>query len=102
MAAAALVMLPGSSSGSKISEPVAHRGPAAKPRPAVDNHGFPRTLSFNKCGDPKDLARRDMLVGYAYCDIATLRRLNPKGVFLVQPGLFPTESTTTAGTITVA
>ena len=33
-----------------------------------------------------------MLVGYAYCDISTLRRLNPKGIFLVQPGLYPDGS----------
>ena len=65
--------------------------PAAKPPSALlaDPHGFPRTLSLYTCSDTEDLARRDMIVGYAYCDIDTLRRLNPNGVFLLVPGLFP-------------
>ena len=40
-----------------------------------------------------------MVVAYAYCDIKALRRLNPSGVFLLQPGLFPdgTDHTGKAG-----
>ena len=33
--------------------------------------------------------RRDMVVGPPYCDVAAMRRLNPKGVFLLFPSLFP-------------
>jgi len=58
--------------------------------PKVDGHGFPRTLSFWKCGNDPAIAKRDMSVGYAACpDPAVLRRLNPKGIFLLTPGLFP-------------
>ncbi|HEY7421581.1 MAG TPA: putative glycoside hydrolase [Gaiellaceae bacterium] len=55
----------------------------------VDRRPYPRTLSFAKCGYDAELAKRDMVVGAAYCDIAKLRKLDPNGIFLVQPGLFP-------------
>jgi putative glycosyl hydrolase-like family 15 (GHL15) protein len=61
-------------------------GPS-KPAPSGDQHAFPRTLSFLKCSPAE--ARYDMIVGYAYCSISEVRKLNPKGIFLLQPGLSP-------------
>jgi Hypothetical glycosyl hydrolase family 15 len=70
---------------------------AAEPRTALsvspartDQRGFPRTLAFAKCSNVRDIARRDMIVGPAYCPISELRKRNPTGIFLLQPGLFPT------------
>jgi hypothetical protein len=66
--------------------------PAAKSAAAAvaDRHAFPRTLSFWKCGPEDDFRRRDAIVSYAFCNnIGALRRLNPRGIFLLTPGLFP-------------
>ena len=54
-------------------------------------HGFPRTyLVYSGWTDPDVLARYDMLVGFASnWDVAALRRRNPNGIFLLQPGLNP-------------
>ena len=54
---------------------------------AADNHGFPRTFHVWSCNDAEKLAKFDMAVGFAYCDIARMRALNPNGIFLMQPGL---------------
>jgi hypothetical protein len=32
-----------------------------------------------------------MVVGYAFCNTKLLRRLNPKGIFLLTPGLYPSD-----------
>jgi hypothetical protein len=58
---------------------------------AVDAHGYPRTyLVYSGWTDPNVLARYDMLVGFASnWNVAALRRLNPDGIFLLQPGLNP-------------
>ena len=68
---------------------VAAVGAAAFPSgaAAVDNHGFPRTFHVWSCNDAEKLAKFDMAVGFAYCDIARMRSLNPNGIFLMQPGL---------------
>ena len=66
------------------------RPTAVSANPRAAQHGFPRTLSVNKCVD--GVARRDMIVSYAYCDPRVIRRVNPKGIFLLQPGLFPDGS----------
>jgi Hypothetical glycosyl hydrolase family 15 len=55
----------------------------------LDRRAFPRTLAFWKCDDA--IARRDMVVSYAFCPIGRLRRLNPRGIFLLTPGLFPAD-----------
>lgn len=70
--------------GSGTGNAAAGRSPAR-----ADTHGYPRTLSFAKCGYENDVARRDMVVGGAYCNIEKLRKLNPRGIFLLQPGLYP-------------
>jgi hypothetical protein len=64
------------------------RGPAAPP--AIDTVGFPRTYHiYGSEGAPGSLARYDMVVGYAYWNIRALRARNPKGIFLLSPGLHP-------------
>ncbi len=63
----------------------------------ADNHGFPRTLSFWKCINPQSLARYDMLVGFGYCPIGEMKRGNPNGVFLLTPGLFPSNGADNGG-----
>ena len=55
----------------------------------VDQHAFPRTFSFWKCSPENDVARRDMIAGPPNCNVNLMRRLNPKGVFLLFPSLFP-------------
>ena len=56
----------------------------------VGTRGFPRTLAVYGCKDASDLGRRDVVVSYAYCDVKSLKRRNPGGLFLLVPGLFPT------------
>jgi len=82
---AALSVLVGVTSGT--SAPKRDTQPAQAGR--IDQHAFPRTFSFWKCSPENDVARRDMIIGPPYCNVAEMRRLNPKGVFLVFPGLFP-------------
>jgi Hypothetical glycosyl hydrolase family 15 len=56
----------------------------------ADRHAFPRTYHiYGAWVQPERLARYDMLVGYANYDLRYLRRRNPKGIFLLQPGLRP-------------
>jgi hypothetical protein len=54
-----------------------------------DRHRFPRTYHLWSCNDPRSLARYDMVVGYASCDLATMRARNQRGIFLLNPGLRP-------------
>jgi hypothetical protein len=79
-------MLVGATSGSSAPGRSAEAQQATS---RVDQHAYPRTFSFWKCSPANDVARRDMIIGPAYCDVAQMRRLNPKGLFLVFPGLFP-------------
>jgi hypothetical protein len=69
-------------------------GNSAKPS-GLDQRAFPRTLSFWKC-DP-DAARRDMVVSYAFCPIGALRRIGPNDIFLLTPGLFPSNGAKNGG-----
>lgn len=51
---------------------------------------YPRT--YHIWGNDRDLgalARYDMVVGYAFWNIRALRARNPKGIFLLTPGLRP-------------
>jgi hypothetical protein len=67
-------------------------GAQARPQaPVPDLHDYPRTyLVYSGWTDPKVLGRYDMLVGFASnWDVAALRRINPNGIFLLQPGLNP-------------
>ena len=57
--------------------------------PRTDQRAFPRTLSFWKCGPENEVARRDLIVGYAFCQVDYLRRRNPNGIFLLTPGFDP-------------
>lgn len=86
LAVSVLSVLVGVTSGSGASKRATMSAQAAR----VDRHAFPRTFSFWKCTPENDVARRDMIIGPAYCDVAEMRRLNPKGVFLLFPDLFPT------------
>jgi hypothetical protein len=88
LAAAAFVALlagapsgatPGAVPGDRVRGTLAHHAARA------ENHGFPRTLSFGKCGDPGVLARYDMFVGFSYCHIADVKQRNPTGLFLLMP-----------------
>jgi len=81
----ALGLLVGVAPGAGSSEPTIRSANRAR----VDQHEFPRTFSFWKCTPKTDVARRDMIAGPPYCNIALMRRLNPKGIFLVFPSLFP-------------
>lgn len=81
-----------------------HAGPVADsatttPRSArpSDKHGFPRTVSFWKSSNPEELARYDMIIGFGYTPIADIRRRNPKGIFLLTPGLFPSNGADNGG-----
>lgn len=85
-AVAAIALLVGAASG---SAPAGSTAELAAKASRADKRAFPRTLSFWKCGPSSQVARRDIIVGHAFCDIDTLRRLNPKGIFLLTPGLFP-------------
>jgi hypothetical protein len=69
-------------------EPAAVRAPAP---PATDPRGFPRTFSYQQCGGRNDswIERNDLVIGYAYCNIAKLRKRDPKAIFLLQPGVYP-------------
>jgi hypothetical protein len=60
---------------------------------AVDTRPFPRTYHvYSGWTDPNVLGRYDMVVGFANWDIAKVRKVNPGGIFLLQPGLAPTSS----------
>ena len=88
VAVVAGLLFAGASQSPARSNPLSAASTTSAPSLA-DSHGFPRTLSMYTCSETNDLARRDVIVGYAYCDIGKLRRLNPNGVFLLVPGLFP-------------
>jgi Hypothetical glycosyl hydrolase family 15 len=61
-------------------------------RTARKAHGFPRTYHvFGGGHDLSALARYDVVVGYAYWDLRTLRARNPNGIFLLNAGLQPTS-----------
>jgi hypothetical protein len=62
---------------------------AAKPPvPAsVDLHPYPRTFHLYGSSPLEELARYDMFVGTSSVKIGTLRALNPRGIFLLQPGI---------------
>jgi hypothetical protein len=65
---------------------------AAAPRAgaAADTRGFPRTYHvYSGWSNVKQLARYDMLVGFANWNLDRLRARNPRGIFLLQPGLRP-------------
>jgi hypothetical protein len=89
---AALAFIAGGAIGAHDSgpakDPPAKKPPAKKP-PAADPRGYPRLLSLQSCSNDRFIARHDMVVGYGYCDIRKLRALDPKAIFLVQPGLYP-------------
>jgi hypothetical protein len=75
-----LFLLPGAAGSAGVA---AARGPQ-------DPHGFPRTYHiYGGWTQPARLAQYDMLVGYANYDVRYLRRRNPRGIFLLQPGLRP-------------
>ena len=86
LAMAAIVVLVGVASG---SAPPKRAESARAPAPRTDQRAFPRTLSFWKCGPENEVARRDMIVGYAFCQLEYLRKRNPKGIFLLTPGFDP-------------
>ena len=76
----------------KVAAAGTYSGDAA-PRPASDRNGYPRTYHiWGSGGDWRSLARYDLVVGYAFWDVAALRRANPKGIFLLNPGLQPGNS----------
>lgn len=59
-------------------------------RAAVRQEARAFPLTYHLWGTDRDirrLARYDLVVGYAYWDIRSLKRLNPTGVFLLTPGL---------------
>ena len=90
----ALAALAGIASDSSHSEPVSGHVTTAATRsaPPADKHGFPRTASYGKSSDPEALARFDMFIGFGYAPIADIRRRNPKGIFLLLPGLDPNSA----------
>jgi hypothetical protein len=54
--------------------------------------GFPRTYHvYGGWTQAEALAKYDMVVGYANYDLGFLRSQNPNGIFLLQPGLTPTD-----------
>jgi hypothetical protein len=80
LAAMGLALARGSASDSAI-------GAAGTGR---DTHPFPRTYHiYGGWMEPDSFAKYDMLVGYANYDIRYLRKRNPRGIFLLQPGLTP-------------
>ena len=56
-------------------------------QPGPDPHGYPRTYHLYGGGPVDELARYDFVVGYSWFPIAGMRARNPKGIFLLQPGL---------------
>jgi putative glycosyl hydrolase-like family 15 (GHL15) protein len=86
-AVAVIAGLVGPASGSGDSRPAVETAKG----PRADQRAFPRTLSFWKCSPEDEIARRDVIIGYGFCNVGTLRRLNPKGIFLLTPGLFPSN-----------
>jgi hypothetical protein len=91
-AVAVLVVLVSVARGSAASERV-----ESARAPRTDQRAFPRTLSFWKCGPEDEVARRDMIVGYAFCQLEYLRTRNPKGIFLLTPGFDPAAGGPHAG-----
>jgi hypothetical protein len=64
--------------------------PSVRDAGPQDPRAFPRTYHvYGGWVQPERLAKYDMLVGYANYDIHYLRRRNPNGIFLLQPGLRP-------------
>ena len=92
-----LALLSGAPSGATPAAHLGDRASEVRQAARADNHGFPRTLSFWKCINPQSLARYDMLVGFGYCPIGELKRGNPNGVFLLTPGLFPSNGADNGG-----
>lgn len=76
-----------------VQEALPNRAEAAKrPPTAIDTHVFPRTYHlWGNEGPPGSLARYDLIVGYAYWNVRALRSRNPRGVFLLNVGLQPTN-----------
>jgi hypothetical protein len=73
------------------SEDEAEERPSAAAGTAADPRGFPRTYHiYSAWQGAETLGRYDMLVGFASnWDVEALRRENPNGIFLLQPGLNP-------------
>lgn len=90
LAAALAFAVVGRSTPETANEAAARLGvQGAGQQRATDSHGFPRTLSNQQCGNLDWVARNDMVIGYAYCNIAKLRKLDPKAIFLLNPGVYP-------------
>jgi hypothetical protein len=82
----ALVVLAAAIAAATLTIPGATKN---SPQVVVDPRGFPRLFSLGRCGHEAEVSRNDLVVGYAYCDIAKLRKLNPHGIYLLNPGVYP-------------
>ena len=68
----------------------ARTGADRSPTVTAGGIAFPRTYHiFGTDRNLGALARYDMVVGYAYWNIRALRKRNPRGIFLLNPGLQP-------------
>jgi Hypothetical glycosyl hydrolase family 15 len=102
-AIAVTALLTGLGSVSAASSPAAGSTTTQKPKPlGSDPRAFPRTLSFWKCGPEGEVARRDLIVSFGFCNIDQLRRLNPRGTFLLTPGLYPRNGGSNYGGMNVS